>query len=156
PIAFRLLSVWNAWILNSFSPGRHLSAPHPPQGGPPMLAGRRCRIAAALTLVVALVPLAASKSRALDPVKQRDEQKKIKARVDEAARRASSTLDAMMFQRLSPSAEQKMLREVADGLKGLSQEQIAEVLAHLEKAVAAPDEKTATAEQKAAYQKHLQ
>jgi hypothetical protein len=105
-----------------------------------MTLGRRCRIAAALALVAMTVTLAASRSRATDPAKQREEQKKVKARVDEAARRASSTLDAMMFQRLAPNAEQNMLREVADGLKGLSQEQIAEVLAHLEKAVAAPDE----------------
>jgi hypothetical protein len=121
-----------------------------------MTAGRRCRIASAFALVALVLPLAASKSRAVDPVKQRDEQKKIQARVDEAARRSSSTLDAMLFQRLSVTAEQKMLREVADGLKGLSQEQMAEVLAHLEKAVAAPNPAAATDEQKAAYQKHLQ
>ena len=65
-----------------------------------MTAGRRCRFVAALTLLGTIVPLAISKD--LDPVKQRDEQKKIKARVDEASRRASSTLDAMMFQRLTP------------------------------------------------------
>ena len=121
-----------------------------------MTAGRRCRIAAALALGVMLFPLITSTSKAVDPAKQREEQRKIQARVDEAALRASSTLDAMRYQRLPMNAEQKMLREVADGLKGLSQEQINEVLAHLEKAVMAPDPKTATEEQKAAYQKHLQ
>jgi hypothetical protein len=121
-----------------------------------MTAGRRCRITAALALVAMVVPLAASTSRAIDPAKQRDEQRKIQARVDEAARRASSTLDAMTFQRLTVTAEQKMLRDVADGLKGLSREQMAEVLGHLEKAVAAPDPAAATESQRAAYQKHLQ
>jgi hypothetical protein len=107
-----------------------------------------------LALVALLVPLATS--RGTDPVQQRDEQKKIKARVDEAARRAASTLDAMMFQRLAPNAEQKVLRDVAEGLRGLSETEIQAVLDHLEKAVMAPDPQTATAEQKAAYAKHLQ
>lgn len=121
-----------------------------------MFAGRRCRIAAALAMVAFLIPLAASKSKALDPAKQRDEQKKIQARIDEAARRAQSTLDVMQYQRLPMTAEQKVLRDVADGLKGLSETQIAQVLLHLEKAVAAPDPVTATAEEKLAYAKHLQ
>ena len=120
-----------------------------------MIAGRRCRVAAALALVVTIIPLASSKSKDLDPVKQRDEQKKIQARIDEASRRSQSTLDAMRYQRLPVTAEQKMLRDVADGLRGLSETEIKGVLAHLEKAVGAPDPKTATEEQKAAYAKHL-
>ncbi len=119
-----------------------------------MTIGRRYRFVAFLALATLLVPLATS--RGIDPVQQRDEQKKIKARVDEAARRAASTLDAMMFQRLAPNAEQKVLRDVADGLRGLSETEIQAVLDHLEKAVLAPDPQTATAEQKAAYAKHLQ
>ncbi|QJW92727.1 hypothetical protein [Frigoriglobus tundricola] len=119
-----------------------------------MTAGRRCRVAAALALVVTMVPLAVSRSKDLDPVKQRDEQKKIKARIDEAARRASSTLDVMMFQRLPDGTEQKMLRDVAEGLRGLSETEIRTVLAHLEKAVSLPA--AATEEQKAAYAKHVQ
>ena len=57
---------------------------------------------AAALLVGLMVPLAASQD--LQPAKQREDQKKIKARVDEAARRAGSTIDAMTFQRLSPTA----------------------------------------------------
>ncbi|MCS6865759.1 MAG: hypothetical protein RMJ56_14775 [Gemmataceae bacterium] len=119
-----------------------------------MTAGRRHRLVAVFALAALLVPLATS--RGTDPVRQRDEQKKIKARVDEAARRAASTLDAMMFQRLTPNAEQKVLQDVAAGLRGLSETEIQAVLDHLEKAVMAPDPQTATAEQKAAYAKHLQ
>ncbi len=122
-----------------------------------MPSGRRSRYMAATLLVGLLVPLAISKD--LDPAKQREEQKKIKARIDEAARRAGSTLDAMSFQRLSPSAERAMLEEVARGLRGLSDDQIKEVLNHLEAAVAAETAKNmdkATAEQKAALAKQRQ
>src|SRR5262245_40391233 len=120
-----------------------------------MAAGRRNWFIAALVLVGTMVPLAISKDN--DPVKQqRDKQKEIKARVEDAARRASSTLDAMMFQRLEPNAEQKMLREVADGLRGLSEDEIKAVLDHLEKAIMAPDPATATKEQNDAYAKHLE
>ena len=102
-----------------------------------MLAGRRYRFLAATILSVALVHVAISQDR--DPAKQREEQKKVQARVAEAARRASSTIDAMAYQRLSPKAEQKMLEEVADGLRGLSQDQIKTILEHLEAAVQAPN-----------------
>ena len=119
-----------------------------------MTAGRRCRFAAALVLVAAVVPLAASKD--LDPARQRDEQKKIQARINEAARRSQSTLNVLRYQRLPVTAEQKMLRDVADGLKGLSGGEVKAVLDHLEKAVKAPDPKTSTDEQKAAYAKHVE
>ncbi len=72
-----------------------------------------------------------------DPVQQREQQKRIQGRVAEVARRASSTLDAMTYQRLSPTLERKMLEEVARGLQELSQEQIQQVLQYLEAAVAA-------------------
>ena len=72
-----------------------------------------------------------------DPVQQREQQKRIQGRVAEVARRASSTLDAMTYQRLSPSLERKMLEEVARGLQELSQDQIQQVLQYLEAAVAA-------------------
>ena len=117
-----------------------------------MPAGRRSRFVASLFLLGTMVPLAISKDN--DPAKQREVQKKIQAQVEEAARRTGSTIDAMLFQRLSASLEQKMLEEVADSLKGLSEEQIKAVLGHLEAALKAPDEATATKEQKEAYTKH--
>ena len=69
-----------------------------------MHTGRHCRYLAAALLVGTIVPLAISKD--LDPVTQREEQKKIQAKIDEAARRAGSTLDAMRYQRLSPTTQQ--------------------------------------------------
>ena len=62
--------------------------------------------------------------------------------------------DAMLFQRLSPSAEQKMIDEVADSLRGLSQDEIKTILDHLDRAVQAPDPTIAGREQREAYQKH--
>jgi hypothetical protein len=97
----------------------------------------RLRFFAAMILTVLLIHVAVSQDR--DPAKQREEQKKVQARIAEAARRASSTIDAMAYQRLSPKAEQKMLEEVAESLRGLSQDQIKTILDHLEAAVQAPD-----------------
>jgi hypothetical protein len=116
-----------------------------------MSTGRQSRFLAAVLLVGTIVPLAISKD--VDPVKQREEQKKIKDRIEEAARRAGSTLDAMRYQRLSPSTQQAMLEEVAKGLRSLSEKEIKEVLAKLDASIAAPDEATATKEQKEAYLK---
>jgi hypothetical protein len=119
-----------------------------------MSAGRQSRFAAAAVLASALVPLALAQD--LDPAKQREAQKALQAKLDTMARRAGSTIDAMIYQRLSASAEQQMLEEVAQSLRGLSQEQIKQVLTHLEAAIKAPDEATATNEQREAYQKHRQ
>jgi hypothetical protein len=118
-----------------------------------MAAGRRSRFAASLALTAAVAALAVSQDGP-DPVRQRDAQKKIQAQVEEASRRAGSTIDAMLFQRLSASLEQKTLEEVADSLRGLSEDQIQAVLAHLEAATKAPDEAAAGKEQKDAYAKH--
>ena len=65
----------------------------------------------------------------------------------------------MTFQRLTPTTERKMLDEVAKGLRGLSDEQIKQVLDHLEAAAIAEAAKNmdkATAEQKAAHAKQRQ
>ena len=116
-----------------------------------MLTGHSCRYLAAALLVGTIVPLAISKD--LDPVIQKKKQEEIKAKVDEAARRAGSTLSAMRYQRLSPSTQQALLEEVAKGLRGLSDGEINEVLAKLEAAIKAPDEATATKDQKEAHAK---
>ncbi|HEY3788384.1 MAG TPA: hypothetical protein VGL71_05985, partial [Urbifossiella sp.] len=117
-----------------------------------MPAGRIIRLFAAFLLTTGVVRIAMS--RDADPAKQRDEQKRIQQRIEEASRRASSTIDAMLFQRLSPRIESKMLEEVADSLKGLSQDEIKAILDHLEKAVQAPDPTTKSKEEVQAYEKH--
>ena len=117
-----------------------------------MPAGRCIRLCAALLLSTGLVRVAMSKD--VDLAKQRDEQKKVQQRIEEASRRATSTIDAMLFQRLSPRAEAKMLEEVADSLKGLSQDEIKAIIDHLEKAVSAPDPTSSNKEQVQAFEKH--
>jgi hypothetical protein len=119
-----------------------------------MPAGRRFRTPAAAVLLVAMVQVATPKD--LDPAKQRDAQKALQAKLDTMARRAGSTIDAMVYQRLGASAEQKMLEEVADSLRGLSDNQVRQVLDHLDAAIKAPDEATATREERDAYLKHRQ
>ncbi|MGL4423863.1 MAG: hypothetical protein ACRCZF_24625, partial [Gemmataceae bacterium] len=88
------------------------------------------------------------------PVSQRDQQKKVLAEVEQTARRIGTTLRVLSYQKLDGNTEQKMLDEVASTLRGLSQEQIKAVLTHLESATKAPNEETASAEQKQAYKKH--
>ena len=115
---------------------------------------RRTRFALAALLMVAMVQVAVS--RDTDPSKQRDAQRSLQTKLDTMARRTGSTIDAMVYQRLSPSAEQKMLEDVAESLKGLSESQVKQVIDHLEAAIKAPDEGTATKEQREAYIKHRQ
>src|SRR5437763_1985980 len=119
-----------------------------------MSAGRRFRLVAAAFLLTALVPLAVGQD--LDPAKQRDAQKKVQAQIDEAAHRTAATLSAMKYLRMSRPQEQEMLKEVADNLRGLSDDQIKAILTHLDAAVKAPDQATATKQQREAYEKHRQ
>ncbi|HYH67212.1 MAG TPA: hypothetical protein VD866_21125, partial [Urbifossiella sp.] len=118
-----------------------------------MPAGRWTKLPVAALLFTLILGVA---SKANDPAKQRDVQRKVQARVEDASRRASSTIDAMLYQRLSPTAERKMLEDVADSLKGLGQTEIQAIIAHLEAAVSAPDQGKASAEQVQAYEKHRQ
>ena len=92
----------------------------------------------------------------IDPVAQREQQKKVIADVEQTARRIGTTLRVMAYQKLDPGTEQKMLDEVATTLRGLSQDQLKAVLVHIENAIKSPDDATATSEQKEAYQKHRQ
>jgi hypothetical protein len=113
----------------------------------------RCVAVAALLAGFAGTPVFASD---LNPVAQREQQKRVKAEVEQTARRISTTLRVLAYQKMDAGTEQKLLDEVAATLRGLSQEQMAAVIAHLEASLKAPDEATATAEQREAYQKHRQ
>ncbi|MCZ2342928.1 MAG: hypothetical protein LC104_14235 [Bacteroidales bacterium] len=100
-------------------------------------------------LMVTLAPAAD-----LDPIVQREQQKRVQAEVQQTARRVMTTLRVLQYQKLDPNAEHKVLDEVATGLRTLGQNDMQAVLRHLEQAVRAPDSITSTAEQRAAYQKH--
>ncbi len=105
-------------------------------------------IGLATSLVIAADPPNAN------PVIQRDQQKKANAAVEQTARFVTTSLRILTYQRLDPTAEQNVLNEVATSLKKLSQDDMKAVLNHLETAVKAPNEETATSEQREAYQKH--
>ena len=115
--------------------------------------GGRLLIPAAL--ILAGTPwLAAADPVAGNPGTQRDLQKKATAAVEQTARHVTTSLRILTYQKLDPTAEQKVLDEVAGTLKKLTQEEMKAVLAHLETAIKAPDEATASGEQREAYQKH--
>ncbi|MFO0823087.1 MAG: hypothetical protein U0792_08195, partial [Gemmataceae bacterium] len=116
-----------------------------------MAAGRCSRFLAVTLLVGASASLAISNE--IDAAKQRDEQKKIKQRIDDTARRLTSAIDVLAFQRLSPTTQRKMLEGVANDLRGLSENEIREILGKLEAALAATNPETATAAQKEAIAK---
>ena len=116
---------------------------------------RRHLAAATLTAVLAGGPALAA-SPDVDPAAQKAAQQKALADAEATARRVATALRVVQFQKIDQTAETKVLKEVADQLKGLTDDQMKAVLDHLDKAVKAPDEKTASAEQKAAYDKHRQ
>ncbi|MGL6075081.1 MAG: hypothetical protein ACRC8S_13055 [Fimbriiglobus sp.] len=107
----------------------------------------------ALALALAFPLQAADPARAT-PTEQRDQQKKASAAVEQTARHVTTSLRILSYQKLDPNAEQELLEDVAGSLKRLSQEEMKAVLVHLENAIKAPNESTATTEQKEAYQKH--
>ena len=116
-----------------------------------MSAARPLAVAAALVVGAGL---SAGADPVPAPAKQKAAQQKVQGKVADAARRTASTLEAMTFQRLSPTAEAAMLDEVAGGLKGLTEEEIAAVLNHLDAAAAAPDAASADAAQGQAEVEH--
>ncbi len=105
------------------------------------------------TAVVLVLSTLGTFTRAQEPALaiHLDEQKKIEGRVDALARRLASVTDAMAYQRLTPSAEQKMLNDLAAALRDLSGSEIRQVLAHLDAAAKASDEPTAVRELLAAH-----
>ncbi|MCS7271795.1 MAG: hypothetical protein NZ703_12015, partial [Gemmataceae bacterium] len=119
-----------------------------------MNVSRHSRWWAFVVLAGAVAPLVWAEEA--DLTRQKEDQKRVQARVAEAARRAGSTIDAMVYQRLPASVERKMLEEVARGLRDLSQEQIEQVLQYLERAIAAQQARdlgAASEAQKQAYAK---
>ncbi len=111
---------------------------------------RFLRAVLAVGLTAPLVPAADPPATAA----QRDQQKQATAAVEQTARFVTTSLRTLAYQKLDPTTEQKVLAEVAGGLRKLSRDEMQAVFTHLDAAVKAPDEASATAEQKAAYDKH--
>src|SRR5437588_3703426 len=73
-----------------------------------------------------------------DLARQRDKQKDVRSDTDHVTRRTSTMLRVLDYYKLDRSAEKRLLDEVASTLAGLSKEQMAEVIARLEKAAKVP------------------
>ena len=106
------------------------------------------------SLMVAHCGYAAEKE--LDPAAQKLAQQAALKDAEATARRVGTAIRVLHFQKLDAAEEQKALTEVANKLKDLTQQQMTAVLDHLDKAVKAPDEATASIEQRGAYDKHRQ
>ena len=104
------------------------------------------RLLLAFLTTLALAPFGVADE---PPAAQRDQQRRVQAEVEQTARRVTTTLRVLAYQKLDPSAEQKVLDEVAAGLRSLSREQMTAVLNHLEAAIKAPDEAAATVDWRA-------
>ena len=108
-----------------------------------------------LTGSVLVLPMRAAE-KDLDPAAQKLAQLEALKNTEATARRVATSIRVLQFQKLSAAEEKKTLTEVGNQLQSLGKDQMTAVLAHLESAVKAPDKDTATAEQRAAYDKHRQ
>lgn len=106
----------------------------------------RCLFAA---LLVAPVAVADGPSPA-----QSARQKESMTVAEQTARRLTTSLRVLAYQKLDLTAEHRTLEEVATGLRKLGREDMAAVLGHLDKAITATDPTTASAEERLAYAKH--
>src|SRR5229473_6911844 len=89
-----------------------------------------------------------------DLARQRDKQKDIRADTDHVVRRTGTMLRVLDYYKLDRSAEKRLLDEVAGTLAGLSKEQMADVIARLEKATRISNQKEVLTEVDRAYDQH--
>ena len=85
---------------------------------------------------------------------QPEAQRRLQGETEQVARRLGTMLRFLAYHRLDQGEEQKLLDDAAKTLGGLSKNEMEAVIAHLEAAIKAPDDKTATDEAKKAYDRH--
>jgi hypothetical protein len=85
---------------------------------------------------------------------QRDKQKDVRSDTDHVVRRTGTMLRVLDYYKLDRSAEKRLLDEVAGTLAGLSKEQMADVIARLEKATRISNQKEVLTEVDRAYDQH--
>src|SRR5216684_4140315 len=85
---------------------------------------------------------------------QRDKQKDVRFDTDHVVRRTGTMLRVLDYYKLDRSAEKRLLDEVAGTLAGLSKEQMADVIARLEKATRISNQKEVLTEVDRAYDQH--
>lgn len=89
-----------------------------------------------------------------DLARKQDREKQVQADTDHLVRRARTMLRVLDYYQLEKGAERRLLSEVAGVLRGLSRQQMNEVIARLEKAATIPDSAKVSAETEQAYVRH--
>ena len=92
------------------------------------------RLVVAITSASLLISIAQADPEKQELSRQRDKQKDVRSDTDHVVRRTGTMLRVLDYYKLDKSAERRLLDEVAATLAGLSKEQMAEVIARLEKA----------------------
>src|SRR5438270_1684107 len=106
------------------------------------------------TALGSLLAVAHADSTPQGLTRQRDKQKDVRSDTDHAVRRTGTMLRVLDYYKLDRSAEKRLLDEVAGTLAGLSKEQMADVIARLEKAAKVSDQKQVLTEVDRAYDQH--
>jgi len=109
-----------------------------------------CALAAFLALAL---PAPADDSREAIS-QQQAKQRHVRQDTDHMVRRATAMLRVLDYYRMDESSEKRILQEVAATLAGLSKEEMADVIARLDKALHAADEKRSRREEDEAYRQH--
>src|SRR5215470_17476187 len=106
-------------------------------GGLDMLRAKLLACASVVALLVLSLP--GARGEEADLAVQKERQKQIQAETDQFVKKVGTMLRVLEYYQVDKAAEQKMLKEVAVALSGLSKDQMAQVIARLDAAAAAPD-----------------
>ena len=115
---------------------------------------RIAELGAAVLMVGALV-LSSRADEATDQlIRQQEQQKQIQADTDRMVRQMESIVKLLQFNDLDKGQEAELLGEAVKTLGKLSANQMKDVIARLDAAAKAPDDKTANSEKQKAYERH--
>src|SRR6516165_818507 len=115
----------------------------------------RTKLLARASVVALLVlSLPGARGEEADLAVQKERQKQIQAETDQFVKKVGTMLRVLEYYQVNKAAEQKMLKEVAVALSGLSKDQMAKVIARLDAAAQAPDKNKSEQEIKEAYARH--
>ncbi len=108
----------------------------------------------AMLALVALIPSYRADEATDELIRQQEQQKHIQADTDRMVRQMQTTMRVLQYYKLDKTQEKDLLAESAKTLSKLSANQMKDVIASLDAAAKAPDEKTADAEKLKAYERH--
>ena len=115
---------------------------------------RTALLAGLVSLASFAVARADDASPAIDPADQRDRQKEVQADTDLTVRRIQTLVRVLDFYQANKNAQRAALDDIAQTLKGLSKEQMRDVIARLDSAARTEQAGKSTEEIEAAYGKH--